>query len=211
MEGPDCSFSLLWKSWLSFRRMFTFLQSCCGCTFARPLQGDDVAAPFTVGYIKGWRRSVTCLVVAEGIRSLGIPLGDLHHDYKAGQSSLRSYECDPLELLIVPPGIHENYFWNRGALWPCTWPSYGKPRRDWMKSEASWVWKHGMFFFVLFCSCDIVVCRHHNGFDFNQAFAELFQPAQANACAKSGWCCRGGNHCSFGSDMSIVKMIFHRS
>lgn len=96
--------------------LFLGQQCSCGCTFVRPLQGDSVAPPFTVGYVKGWRRSVTCLIVAEGIRSLGIPLGDLSNDYKAGQTGLRSCECDLVELLTAPPGIHENYFWNCGAL-----------------------------------------------------------------------------------------------
>ena len=38
--------------------------------------------PFSVAYIKGWRRSVSALIVAEAVRELGIE-AELRSDYKA--------------------------------------------------------------------------------------------------------------------------------
>ena len=40
-------------------------------------------APFSVGFIKGWRRSLAALIICEGIRSLGIELDDLTDQFKA--------------------------------------------------------------------------------------------------------------------------------
>ena len=40
--------------------------------------------PFSIAYVKGWRRSVTALIVAEAIRSLSIEMGDLTKNYKDG-------------------------------------------------------------------------------------------------------------------------------
>jgi hypothetical protein len=37
--------------------------------------------PFSVAYIKGWRRSVSALIVAEAVRELGI-YTELRPDYK---------------------------------------------------------------------------------------------------------------------------------
>lgn len=42
----------------------------------------DTLAPFSVGYIKGWRRSVACLAVAEAIKALDI-LEEVSAQYKA--------------------------------------------------------------------------------------------------------------------------------
>ncbi|CAK9008023.1 FO synthase subunit 1, partial [Durusdinium trenchii] len=39
-------------------------------------------APFSVGFIKGWRRSLAALIICEGIRSLGIELDDLTDQFK---------------------------------------------------------------------------------------------------------------------------------
>ena len=44
----------------------------------------DTLPPFSVAYVKGWRRSVSCLIVAEAIRELRIDFSDLTQNYKAG-------------------------------------------------------------------------------------------------------------------------------
>ena len=42
--------------------------------------------PFSVGYIKGWRRSVTALITAAAVQELHIPFEDLTGNYKVGNS-----------------------------------------------------------------------------------------------------------------------------
>lgn len=44
----------------------------------------DLLPPFCVSYIKGWRRSLACLLCCEGIRTLGIDLADVTDVFKAG-------------------------------------------------------------------------------------------------------------------------------
>lgn len=39
----------------------------------------------SVAYIKGWRRSVTALIVAEGLRELSIDFAELTGNYKASE------------------------------------------------------------------------------------------------------------------------------
>ena len=39
--------------------------------------------PFSVAYVKGWRRSVSCLIICEAIKELGIDMADLTTNYKA--------------------------------------------------------------------------------------------------------------------------------
>ena len=41
--------------------------------------------PFSVAYVKGWRRSVTALIVAQGVKELGVEPSELTQNYKAGQ------------------------------------------------------------------------------------------------------------------------------
>ena len=38
--------------------------------------------PFSVAFMKGWRRSVTCLIALEGIRTLQISLDDISDNLK---------------------------------------------------------------------------------------------------------------------------------
>lgn len=38
-------------------------------------------APFSIGYVKGWRRSVAALVVADGVKTLGV-YDELSNEYK---------------------------------------------------------------------------------------------------------------------------------
>ena len=40
--------------------------------------------PFSVAYVKGWRRSLACLIVLEGIRVLGVDMEELTPAFKAG-------------------------------------------------------------------------------------------------------------------------------
>lgn len=51
------------------------------CHVSMTLSGD-LPPPFSVAFVKGWRRSVTCLVVADAIRALEIDFGDLTSVYK---------------------------------------------------------------------------------------------------------------------------------
>lgn len=43
----------------------------------------DFLRPFSLAFVKGWRRSVTCLIALEGIRSLGIALDEVPKELKA--------------------------------------------------------------------------------------------------------------------------------
>ena len=38
--------------------------------------------PFSVGFVKGWRRSLAMLIICEGIRSIGIDLADVDSLFK---------------------------------------------------------------------------------------------------------------------------------
>ena len=44
----------------------------------------DMLPPFSISYIKGWRRSLACLLCCEGIRTLGIDMADVTDAFKAG-------------------------------------------------------------------------------------------------------------------------------
>ena len=48
-----------------------------------PLPG--LLPPFSVGFIKGWRRSLAALIICEGIRSLGIEIADLTDTFRVGR------------------------------------------------------------------------------------------------------------------------------
>lgn len=52
----------------------------------------DTLPPFSVAYVKGWRRSVTCLIVAEAIRELRLDFADLTQNYKV--TSRPSLQCN---------------------------------------------------------------------------------------------------------------------
>ena len=39
--------------------------------------------PFSIAFVKGWRRSLACLICCEGVKSLGIELDELTSDFKA--------------------------------------------------------------------------------------------------------------------------------
>lgn len=47
------------------------------------LPGDDQMPPFSVAYVKGWRRSLACLICCEAVRTLGISLEELTSEFKA--------------------------------------------------------------------------------------------------------------------------------
>lgn len=44
----------------------------------------DMLVPFSVGYIKGWRRSISALIAAEGIKALNIDFAEVTNEFKAG-------------------------------------------------------------------------------------------------------------------------------
>ena len=77
--------------------------------------------PFSVAYVKGWRRSVCALIVAEGVRTLDL-LEAVSDDYKAGSVAV----CVAQTLGF--PGKHEHHLRKRGPLWQCTRPSLCQPR-----------------------------------------------------------------------------------
>lgn len=62
--------------------------------------GGDLLPPFSIAYVKGWRRSVTALIVAEAIRSLQIDASELTSAYKAG-CVLAGSNCDGLSNLLL--------------------------------------------------------------------------------------------------------------
>lgn len=39
--------------------------------------------PFSVGFVKGWRRSLATLIICEGVKSLGIDVAELRPCFKA--------------------------------------------------------------------------------------------------------------------------------
>lgn len=45
--------------------------------------GPETIAPFSIGYVKGWRRSVCCLIALAGVKLLNIPLDELEPSFKA--------------------------------------------------------------------------------------------------------------------------------
>ena len=49
--------------------------------------GHDVEGggltPFSLGFVKGWRRTLACLTCLEGIYTLNVPVEDLTVDFKA--------------------------------------------------------------------------------------------------------------------------------
>ncbi|CAL1167352.1 unnamed protein product [Cladocopium goreaui] len=53
-------------------------------------EASDTLPPFSVAYVKGWRRSVSCLIICEAIKELGIDMADLSTDYKAMGASMKS-------------------------------------------------------------------------------------------------------------------------
>ena len=107
----------------------------------------DTLAPFSVGYIKGWRRSVACLAVAEAIKALDI-LDEVSAQYKAcwrpsggvcvcvfvtflkvfllSQRSLSLFRQQT--FLYYVSGVHVHSVHNCGAIRPCPRPSAGVPR-----------------------------------------------------------------------------------
>ena len=46
------------------------------------LSGGAALPPFSVAYIKGWRRSLACLICCEDVRALGISFEDLTTNFK---------------------------------------------------------------------------------------------------------------------------------
>lgn len=44
---------------------------------------EDSLKPFSTAYVKGWRRSVACLIAVEGLKRLAIPMETVSLDYKA--------------------------------------------------------------------------------------------------------------------------------
>ena len=51
--------------------------------FALTQGGDEQIAPFSIAYVKGWRRALACLICCEGVRSLGLSPDELTSDFKA--------------------------------------------------------------------------------------------------------------------------------
>eukprot|EP00435_Cladocopium_sp_Y103_P058569 s586_g20.t1 len=40
--------------------------------------------PFSIGFVKGWRRSLSALIICEGVKALGIDIAELTDEFKAG-------------------------------------------------------------------------------------------------------------------------------
>ena len=59
-------------------------QSWCSGQQSYIGMSGELLGPFSVAYVKGWRRSVTCLIVADAIRVLGINFDSLSSEYKDG-------------------------------------------------------------------------------------------------------------------------------
>ncbi|CAK9105978.1 FO synthase subunit 1 [Durusdinium trenchii] len=44
---------------------------------------EGILSPFSIGFIKGWRRGLAALIICEGVKSLGIELSELTDSFKA--------------------------------------------------------------------------------------------------------------------------------
>lgn len=59
--------------------------------------------PFSVAFVKGWRRSLAMLIICEGIRSIGIDLADVDSGFKeiCGFFFAFHLDCHPLSLKVI--------------------------------------------------------------------------------------------------------------
>ncbi len=57
--------------------------------------------PFSVAYVKGWRRSLACLIIFEGIRVLGVDMEELTPAFKAVTTARLSSSLTNLFLLKI--------------------------------------------------------------------------------------------------------------
>ena len=64
-----------------------FLQFDGGPDVSSPCLLSGMLAPFSVAFVKGWRRSLACLICCEGVKSLGIEMDELTPDFKAALPS----------------------------------------------------------------------------------------------------------------------------
>ncbi len=77
LPGTCCHSFLLWL-------FFTESIHVCGfaCTAYCLTGAEDLLRPFSVAYVKGWRRSLACLMCLEAVRSIGLPLDELTNNFK---------------------------------------------------------------------------------------------------------------------------------
>ena len=71
-------------------QILNLISMCCDLADSELISmcWGDVLPPFSVAYVKGWRRSVTCLVVADAIRTLNIDDSVLLPQYKVRYMSV---------------------------------------------------------------------------------------------------------------------------
>ena len=88
-------------------------------------------APFSLGYIKGWRRSCAALIVAHGIRELDLSLDVFPKEYVVPSlkavTVLCMFDCLPSDRF---QGVHANHLRHHGQLWPCFWAGSSFPRQE---------------------------------------------------------------------------------
>lgn len=48
----------------------------------------ELLAPFSIAYVKGWRRALAALILIEGITCLGIPIEDMVPAFKASHHQI---------------------------------------------------------------------------------------------------------------------------
>lgn len=66
----------------------------------------ELLAPFSIAYVKGWRRGLAALILIEGIRCLGIPIEDVVPAFKASHNqthwTFRTFlNINPSMLIII--------------------------------------------------------------------------------------------------------------
>lgn len=59
----------------------------CFWNFLRVNWGNPELVPFSVAFVKGWRRSLSCLITCDAIKSLEIPFEELSTNFKAKRSN----------------------------------------------------------------------------------------------------------------------------
>ena len=123
----------------------------------------DLPPPFSVGFVKGWRRSVTCLVVADAIRALDIDFASLTREYKVHfvakiqelhRNTMVHRASDVEDALMSGSFFHPQYpFQNMGCLLARS--RWGPSMLRWGGIRMSQIrcWPHEVGWFC--CECEL--------------------------------------------------------
>lgn len=71
------------------------------------MSGGDTMPPFSIAFVKGWRRSLMLLSALEGIRANNIPLADVCPTFKDSWTRRRPYNMSPVDHEIFVYFCHD--------------------------------------------------------------------------------------------------------